>query len=51
MWASQEGRGHGQVILFATNPVFRGSTRATARLFTNAVLLGPGLGADPVMGR
>jgi len=51
VWASQEGRGYGQVILFATNPVFRGSARATARAFTNAVLLGPGLGADPAMGR
>jgi Zinc carboxypeptidase len=49
VWLSQEGRGHGQVILFATNPVFRGSTRATARAFSNAVLLGPGLGADPAL--
>lgn len=51
VWASREGRGHGQVILLATNPVFRGSTRATARIFSNAVLLGPGLGADRVLGR
>ncbi len=46
VWLSQEGLGYGQVILFASDPVFRGSTRATARLFSNAVLLGPGLGAQ-----
>ncbi|MFT7678171.1 MAG: hypothetical protein ACI8QC_002157 [Planctomycetota bacterium] len=51
VWATREGRGHGQVILLATNPVFRGSTRATARIFSNAVLLGAGLGADRVLGR
>lgn len=51
VWLTREARGHGQVILFATNPCFRGSTAATARAFTNAVVLGPGLGADPVRER
>jgi len=44
-WLTREGVGHGQVILFAMHPVFRGSFRGTARLFGNAVVLGPGLGA------
>ena len=51
VWCSQEGLGHGQVILFATNPVLRGSTEDTGRLFSNAVVLGPGLGARGTIGR
>lgn len=38
--------GDGQVILFASNPLFRASTPGTERLFINAVVCGPGMGAD-----
>jgi hypothetical protein len=44
-WLTVERSGHGQVVLFATLPGFRGSSLATARLFGNAVVYGPGLGA------
>jgi hypothetical protein len=49
-WLTQEGRGHGQVILFAASPVFRGSWRGTERLLGNAVVLGPGAGANAPSG-
>ena len=42
---TRESRGKGQVILFATQPSFRGSTKGTDRLFLNAIIYGPGLGA------
>ncbi|MBE2215609.1 MAG: peptidase [Opitutaceae bacterium] len=42
---AREGVGSGQVILFAFDPVFRASTPGTARVFTNAVVYGPGMGA------
>ncbi len=45
-----ESLGRGQVILFSTPPAYRGQMRATARLFGNAVVLGPGLGAQPARG-
>lgn len=48
-WATVERRGRGQVILFAHDPVFRGYTDGTGRLFRNAVLLGPGAGASQVI--
>jgi hypothetical protein len=38
--------GDGQVILFATNPLFRASTPGTERLFINAVICGPGMGTE-----
>lgn len=44
-WLTVERHGHGQVLLFAAPPAFRGYHQATARLFANAVVLGPGLGA------
>jgi hypothetical protein len=37
--------GSGQVILFASSPVFRGWFRGTARLLSNAIVYGPGAGA------
>ncbi len=43
-YATREGVGRGQVILFAANPVFRRWMKDTERMFMNAVLLGPGLG-------
>lgn len=44
-YVTQESIGRGQVILFADNPTFRGAARGTSRLFMNAAVLGPGLGA------
>ncbi len=41
-----ERRGAGQVVLFASDPNYRLVWRATGRLFANAVLLGPSLGAE-----
>ena len=51
VWLMRERRGRGQVILFAQHPNFRGSWRGSARLLGNAVVLGPGAGADPPPGR
>jgi len=45
-WLTVERQGAGQVILFASSPVFRGWFRGTARIFANAVVYGPGLGTD-----
>jgi hypothetical protein len=44
-WLATDRRGAGQVVLFAASPVFRGWFRGTTRLFANAVVYGPGLGA------
>ncbi len=44
-YATVEKLGNGQIILFATDPFFRGYFESTGRMFLNAVLLGPGLGA------
>lgn len=38
--------GAGQVILFASDPVFRGYYELTARMLLNAILLGPGVGTS-----
>jgi len=43
-YATREGAGRGQVILFLNEPEFRGWTLSTRRLLLNAVLYGPGLG-------
>ncbi len=50
-WLLREGHGMGQVILFAQPPAFRGSTLAGLRALANAIVLGPGLGAqgEPVL--
>ncbi len=45
-WLVREDHGHGQVILFAQPPAFRGSTLAGLRALANAIVLGPGLGTD-----
>lgn len=45
-YATREGVGRGQVILFLNDPDFRGWTVGTRRLLTNAVLYGPGLGSS-----
>jgi hypothetical protein len=45
VYATREGAGKGQVILFATQPNFRGYFHGSGRLLLNAILLGPGFGA------
>lgn len=45
-WVTRESVGHGQVILFASSPTFRGATPAMARVLRNAVVYAPGLGAS-----
>ncbi len=47
VWLTRERRGSGQVILFAQHPSFRGNWPGTVRLLGNAVVLGPGAGANP----
>jgi len=49
-WLTRERKGSGQVILFAAMPAYRGYYEATGRLFGNAVVLGPGLGASQPIG-
>ncbi|MHC4120892.1 MAG: M14 family metallopeptidase, partial [Planctomycetota bacterium] len=41
-----ESVGRGQIILFATDPTYRMWLPGAQRLFLNAVLLGPGMGAS-----
>ena len=45
-WATQERRGKGQIILFATEPHFRGYFKASERVLLNAIYLGPGMGTS-----
>jgi len=45
-YATVESVGRGQVILFATDPTYRMWLPGLQRLFLNAVLLGPGMGAS-----
>jgi hypothetical protein len=47
-WCVVERVGDGQVILFASPPTFRGWFRGPLRVFMNAVVYGPGAGANPV---
>ncbi len=49
-YLTREGRGAGQLVLFADLPVFRGYQLGTARLLSNALVLGPGLGASAPVG-
>ena len=42
-YLTRERVGKGQIILFAGEPNFRGSTRGTNRVWLNAVVYGPGL--------
>jgi len=45
-YVTRESIGSGQLILFASDPTFRGATLGTSRIFANAVVLGPGMGAS-----
>ncbi|MET1253892.1 M14 family metallopeptidase [Aliikangiella maris] len=45
-YLSRERLGNGQIILFAGQPNFRGSTLASNRLLLNAIVYGTGLGAN-----
>ncbi len=49
-WLTLEAKGNGQIVLFAAPPAFRGYHAATARLFSNAVVYGPGVGASQPVG-
>lgn len=42
VWAAVENVGRGHVVLFAEDPLFRAFWRGTARLVSNAILLGTG---------
>lgn len=46
-YVTRESLGKGQVILFAAPPVIRGATLGTSRILENALVFGPGLGAQP----
>ncbi len=43
---TRESIGSGQIILFATDPTFRAGSLGTIRIFSNAVVCGPGMGAS-----
>ncbi|TAK65384.1 MAG: hypothetical protein EPO24_02675 [Bacteroidetes bacterium] len=45
-YATREGKGKGQIVLFVNEPTFRGGFYGTERMLLNAILLGPGFGAD-----
>lgn len=47
-YATREGKGKGQIILFAGEPHFRGYSLGSRRMLLNAILLGPGLGTQRV---
>ena len=49
VFLSREASGNGQIILFAGQPVYRGSTLGTTRLLLNAMVYGPGMGTRPVI--
>jgi hypothetical protein len=48
-YLTQESKGQGQIILFAAQPIFRGAALGTNRLLLNAMVYGPGMGANPVV--
>jgi hypothetical protein len=45
-YVTRESVGAGQLILFASDPTFRGAALGTSRIFANAITLGPGMGAS-----
>lgn len=46
VFVTREGRGNGQIILFADTPNFRGYFHGSERFLLNAILLGPGFGTS-----
>ena len=51
-YLTRERIGNGQVILFSCSPTFRAATLGTSRVLSNAIVLGPGMGAsEPVRPR
>ncbi len=44
-YCTREGKGKGQVILFASHPYLRSLFHGSKRMLVNAILLGPGMGA------
>jgi len=48
-WVTRERKGRGQIILMAGPPAFRGTTLGTMRILGNAIVYGPGFGAEPVI--
>ena len=50
VYASRDGVGAGQVILFAGLPNFRGYYYGSERLLLNALFLGPGMGTEARVG-
>ncbi|WP_082971734.1 M14 family metallopeptidase [Rheinheimera sp. SA_1] len=48
-YLTRESKGNGQIIMFAGQPVVRGGTKGTERLLLNAIVYGPGLGAEPAI--
>jgi hypothetical protein len=44
-YVTREQIGSGQVILFSDSPTFRAAALGTSRVFANAVVYGPGMGA------
>jgi hypothetical protein len=45
-YVTRESIGNGRLILFASDPNFRAASPGTARVFCNAVVPGPGMGAS-----
>ena len=46
-YSTRESVGRGQIVLFLDSPIFRGWMKGTRRLLWNAILYGPGVGAEP----
>jgi hypothetical protein len=45
-YVTRESIGSGQLILFASDPTFRAAALGTSRIFANAIICGPGMGAN-----
>ena len=45
-YVTRESVGSGELILFASDPTFRGAALGTSRIFANAIIMGPGMGAS-----